>query len=289
MLIISHSLRSANGVKVLTGPGGELRYIVFNFKTMPGNSDAQKRAVRRAMAYSVDRQTLSDKVYKGTYKPLYSMVPDGVPGHVYAFKDTFGAAPDKSKASDELKNAGLTTPVTLNIEYTTDHYGPTSDEEYGEIKRQLEATGLFKVNLQATEYTTYSKERVKDTYPIYQLGWFPDYVDGEDYIVPFYQTDNFMANGYNSPKMTALISDSGRRWRSAAALIESGIAARSYSGASTSSISSTGSARAMTGSGPGLHDAPTANSTIRPSAAPTDGKGNSHCARSQSGNRASWR
>ena len=94
-------------MKVLTGPGGELRYIVFNFKTMPGNSDAQKRAVRRAMAYSVDRQSLSDQVYKGTYKPLYSMVPDGVPSHVDAFKDAFGAAPDKSKAADELKNAGL--------------------------------------------------------------------------------------------------------------------------------------------------------------------------------------
>ena len=58
------------------------------------------------MAYSVDRQSLSDKVYKGTYKPAYSMVPDGVPSHVDAFKDAFGAAPDKSKAADELKNAG---------------------------------------------------------------------------------------------------------------------------------------------------------------------------------------
>ena len=202
------SLRSANGVKVLTGPGGELRYIVFNFKTMPGNSDAQKRAVRRAMAYSVDRQTLSDKVYKGTYKPLYSMVPDGVPGHVDAFKDTFGAAPDKSKASDELKNAGLTTPVTLNIEYTTDHYGPTSDEEYGEIKRQLEATGLFKVNLQSTEYTTYSKERVKDTYPIYQLGWFPDFPDADNFLTPFLVEDNFVHAHYCDPKVTNRPCDS---------------------------------------------------------------------------------
>ena len=69
------SLRSASGVKVQTGPGGELRYIVFNFKTMPGSNDAQKRAVRRAIAYSVDRQALSDKVYKGTFKPAYSWCP----------------------------------------------------------------------------------------------------------------------------------------------------------------------------------------------------------------------
>jgi peptide/nickel transport system substrate-binding protein len=193
------SLRSASGVKILTGPGGELRYIVFNFKTMPGSSDAQKRAIRRAMAYSVDRQTLSDKVYKGTFKPAYSMVPDGVLDHTDAFKDAFGSAPDKSKASDELKNAGVSTPVSLNIDYTTDHYGPTSDEEYGEIKRQLEATGLFKVNLQATEYTTYNKERVKDTYPIYQLGWFPDFPDADNYLTPFLVEDNFVHAHYCDP------------------------------------------------------------------------------------------
>ncbi len=86
------SLRSAKGVKVLTGPGGELRYMVFNFKTMPGSSDAQKQAIRRAMAYSIDRQTLSDKVYKGTFKPAYSMVPDGVLSHVDAFKDAYGSS-----------------------------------------------------------------------------------------------------------------------------------------------------------------------------------------------------
>lgn len=190
------SLRSANGVKILTGPGGELRYVVFNFKTMPGGTDAQKRAVRRAMAYSVDRQSISDKVFKGTYKPAYSMVADGLPGHIDSFKDEFGSAPDKSKAADELKQAGLTTPVSLNLEYTTDHYGPSSDQEYNELKRQFEATGLFKVNLQSTEYTTYSKQRVADAYPIYQLGWFPDFPDADNYLTPFMVPGNFVNAHY---------------------------------------------------------------------------------------------
>src|SRR5882762_5755785 len=103
------SLRKVSGVKVDTGPGGEMRYMVFNFKTMPGSTDAQKLAVRRAMAYSVDRQSISDKVYKGTYKPAYSMIPDGLPGHVDAFKDEFGASPDKAKATSELQQAGIKT------------------------------------------------------------------------------------------------------------------------------------------------------------------------------------
>lgn len=194
-------LRKDAKVKVLDGPGGEIRYLVFNLKTMPGATDAQKLAIRRAVAYSVDRQSLATSIFQDTYTPLYSMVADGVPGHIDAFKTEFGAAPDKTKAAAELTKAGVTTPITLNIQYTLGHYGPTSPDEYGEIKRQLEATGLFKVNIQSTEYTTYTKQRRADAYPAYQLGWFPDFPDADNYITPFLVPNNFVGAHYcDDPK-----------------------------------------------------------------------------------------
>ncbi len=196
------SLKKTSSVKVLTGAGGEIRYLVFNFKTMPGTSDAQKLAVRRAVAYSIDRSSLASNVYQGTYQPLYSMIPQGVADATQPFKDEFGSTPDKAKAASTLQTAGVKTPLTINIEYTTDHYGPTSGQEYNEIKRQLEATGMFKVNLQSAAYTTYSPERVKDTYPIYQLGWFPDFVDGDNYLSPFLVENNFVSSHYCDVKKT---------------------------------------------------------------------------------------
>ena len=189
-------LKTAKGVKVLTGSGGEIRYMVFNYKTMPGDNDAQKLAIRQAIAYSVDRAALAEDVYKGTFQPLYSMIPQGVADATEPFKDSYGSSPDKGKAASTLQQAGVTTPVTLNIEYTTDHYGPSSPQEYNEIKRQLEATGLFTVNIQGKPWTTYSKERVNDTYSIFQLGWFPDYVDGDNYLSPFLTEDNFVHAHY---------------------------------------------------------------------------------------------
>ena len=45
---------------------------------MPGANDAQKEAIRKAMAYSVDRTSLANDVYKGTYQPV---VLDGPAGH----------------------------------------------------------------------------------------------------------------------------------------------------------------------------------------------------------------
>jgi peptide/nickel transport system substrate-binding protein len=199
------SLKSDSNVKVLTGSGGELRYIVFNLKTMPGDNDAQKLAIRQAMAYSVDREDLATNVYKGTYQPAYSMVPQGIAFATEAFKDVYGDKPDPAKAKQVLDAAGVKTPVSIHIDYVSDgHYGPTSGDEYNQIKRQLESTNLFKVQIQGTAYTTYSEERVKDTYPMYQLGWFPDFVDGDNYLFNFLNPQNFVHAHYcDNPGPTA--------------------------------------------------------------------------------------
>ena len=190
------SLKNDKNVKVVNGSGGELRYIVFNLKTMPGNTDAQKLAVRQAIAYSIDRQAIADKVYQGTYQPAYSMVPQGIAGATEPFKDAYGSSPDKSKAQQVLQAAGVTTPVKLHIQYDIGHYGPVSDQEHTEIKRQLDSTGLFQTTLQATEHTTYVKERVQDLYPLYQLGWFPDFVDADNYLFNFLSEQNFVHAHY---------------------------------------------------------------------------------------------
>ena len=77
------SLKTDSKVTVNVGPGGELRYIVFNFDTMPFGAKAadanpaKALAVRQAMADSVDRQAIAEQVYKGTYLPVYSYVPTG--------------------------------------------------------------------------------------------------------------------------------------------------------------------------------------------------------------------
>ncbi|MFC8599296.1 MULTISPECIES: ABC transporter substrate-binding protein [unclassified Isoptericola] len=192
-------------VKVVTGPGGETRYIVFNFDTQPygaKQSDADPKkatAVRQAVADLIDRQALADQVYKGTYTPLYSFVPDGLTGATEPLKEMYGdgqGGPDADKAKQTLADAGVTTPVELNLQYSNDHYGPSSGDEYALIKDQLEESGLFKVNLQTTEWVQYSKDRTADVYPAYQLGWFPDYSDADNYLTPFFLKENFLGNHY---------------------------------------------------------------------------------------------
>src|SRR6476646_2509823 len=199
-------LRKNSKVQVVDGPGGEIRYIVFNFNTMPYGAKAPQAdpakalAVRQAVADLIDRKEISDQVYKGTYTPLYSFVPEGLTGAITPLKDMYGdgkGGPDADKAKQALSGAGVTTPVELSLQYTTDHYGPSSGDEYALIKDQLESSGLFKVNLQSTEYVQYSEDRVKDVYPAYQLGWFPDFSDAESYLKPFFSQNNFLSNHYD--------------------------------------------------------------------------------------------
>jgi peptide/nickel transport system substrate-binding protein len=194
------SLGHASGIKVHSGNGVVIRYLVFNPTRAPTNN----LAVRKAIAYLMPRQTIANRVYHGLVQPLYSMVPAGIPGHIDAFATAFGRVPSAAKAKAVLKAAGITTPVAIDIWWTPSHYGDASADEYAEIKRALDGSGLFKVTLKSAEWAQYSAQPGK-RYNAFQLGWFPDYVDGEDYIVPFYQPDNFMANGYNSKTMNRLI------------------------------------------------------------------------------------
>ncbi|WP_442923451.1 ABC transporter substrate-binding protein [Microbacterium sp. KUDC0406] len=194
-------------VQVVDGPGGEIRYIVFNIDTMPFGAKtpeadpAKSLAVRQAMADLIDRAAVAKDVYKDTFSPLYSYVPEGMPGATTPLKDMYGdgnGGPDADKAAKALSDAGVQTPVTLNLQYNGDHYGPSSGDEYAAYKTQLEKGGLFKVNLQQTEWVQYSKDRTADVYPMYQLGWFPDYSDADNYLSPFFMTENFLANHYDN-------------------------------------------------------------------------------------------
>jgi peptide/nickel transport system substrate-binding protein len=207
-------LRGNDEVKVVDGPGGEIRYITFNFNTQPYGSatpeadPAKALAVRQAVAGLIDRQEIADQVYKGTYTPLYSYVADGLTGATTPLEEKYGdgsGGPDADKAKAALTAAGVQTPVELNLQYSNDHYGPSSADEYALIKDQLESSGLFTVNLQTTEWVQYSKDRTSDVYPAYQLGWFPDYSDADNYLTPFFLTENFLSNHYDNKQVNDLI------------------------------------------------------------------------------------
>ena len=198
------SLRNAKGIKLHTGNGASIRYLVLNTKMEPTNH----LAVRKAIAYLMPRKTIASRVYHGLVNPLYTMVAAGLPGHVNSFATPYGTSPSLSKARAALKAAGISTPVKITLWYTPTHYGDASADEYAEIQRALQSGGLFKVTLKSAEWATYSKT-LGTQYGAFQLGWFPDYVDAENYLLPFYPSCkdcNFTGNGYKNATLDRLMA-----------------------------------------------------------------------------------
>jgi peptide/nickel transport system substrate-binding protein len=195
------SLGKAENIRVYQGQGAVIRYLVMNVAREPFNN----LNVRRALAYMMPRAAVASRVYRGTVKPLYSMPPAGLPGHIDAFASRYGRAPNIAAAKRELARAGVSTPFPIEVWWTPTHYGDASADEYAEIKRGLERGGVFKVTLKSSEWAQYS-DALGRQYGAFQLGWFPDYPDTENYLLSFYQVDNFTANGYSNPKMTRLLN-----------------------------------------------------------------------------------
>ena len=199
-------LRNTSGVNVIGGKGIEIRYLVFNENLQPGANDAQKLAIRRAAAYMIDRNAIVSNVYSGTVQPLYSMIPQGLDYAAEPFKDEYGASPNPTKAKSELQKAGVNTPVPLEIWWTPTHYGPVSGDEYAEIKHQLEDGGLFTVTLKSTEWDQYSEAALTDKYPQYQLGFFPDYPEPDDYASNLWGSQSFLNDHYSNPQVDKLLA-----------------------------------------------------------------------------------
>lgn len=193
---------SSKGIKVVSGAGTEIRYLVFNVKKKPFDN----KNVRQAMAQVIDRKAINNNVYNGDFTPLYSPVPKGLPGHIDSLKRKYGA-PNPKKAKALLRKAGKKAPLPITMWYTPTHYGPATADELNEIKRQLDASGVFKVTVKNTEWVQYQKSyNQEQLYSVYHLGWFPDYPDSNDYVEPFMVKGGFYHNNYDNPQVDKLVA-----------------------------------------------------------------------------------
>jgi peptide/nickel transport system substrate-binding protein len=195
------ALKSDSNVTVSQGAGAAIRYWVWNNANGPG----KELAVRKAAAQLIDRTAIAKNAYDNTVTPMYSIVPPGLPGMTESFKAAYGASPDVAAAKKTLSDAGIKTPVAITMGYTPTHYGPNTVDEATEYSRELESSGLFKVSLKSAEWTQYQTIYKQGAYDLWILGWYPDYLDTDDYLSPFLVDGGFFQNGYKSAQADNLV------------------------------------------------------------------------------------
>lgn len=197
------SLRKASALDVVEGSGAVIRFLSFNVTKKPFD-DVR---VRRAIASALDRGEIVRKVFDGVAEPLYSMVPAGFEAHRDVFKERYGNGPDPGKVSSELGAARAPEQIPFDLWYTPTHYGDTESQVAEVIKDRLESTGRFKVTLRSSEWADYKTSFARGDFGAFLLGWFPDYLDPDDYLDPFVGTSGARALGsyYSDARVDELL------------------------------------------------------------------------------------
>ncbi len=196
-------LKAAGVLTVEEVPGPYIRYIVLRCNMTPFD-DVR---LRLAVAAAIDRDRICTEAWKGTVDPLYSMVPMGMFSHIDAFGER-----NLTLARELLTDAGYseTNKFAFDLWYTPTHYGDPEVDVATIMKEDLEETGMMDVTLQSAEWATYAAVYISaGTMPIFLLGWYPDYIDPDNYLTPFLYSEISMHMGvfYNNTEMDTLLLD----------------------------------------------------------------------------------
>ncbi|MFH0174483.1 ABC transporter substrate-binding protein [Streptomyces cacaoi] len=188
--------------RVYEADGSETRNLYFNTRS---GSPLHETDVRRAMAWLIDREQLAASVYDGTVEPLYSLIPTGITGHSTSFFDSY---PDQSveKARKLLESADVSVPVKFTYGYGLGSGAAAAEAK--ELKRQLEASGLFKVDVKGYEWTDFQKRWATGKLDAYAVGWVADYPDPDTFAGPLVGTDSTMNTGYSDKAVDKYIAGS---------------------------------------------------------------------------------
>ncbi len=197
--------RGKSGFKVIEVPGVFIRYICLNTKVDP----ISNKLVRQALAAAIDRKQIIGVVLRGAGEPLYSLVPNTLWSHIDAFKK-YGDA-NIELAKKLLEKAGFSESNKLKIQlwYTPSHYGDTEADIAQLLKAQWEKTGLIEVEIKSAEWGTYVDYIRKGQLQVYLLGWYPDYLDPDDYLYPFLHSgaNKWAGTGFSNETVDKLLDE----------------------------------------------------------------------------------
>jgi peptide/nickel transport system substrate-binding protein len=204
------------GFTLVEGKGSGIRYLVINVTAKPWDDPN----LRRALAAAVDRKAIVDEVFKGSATALGSIVPATFPTSEPTWEQLYGAgapppttstrgapAPSGRTLVDKYLSAAGKSTGTIPVElwYSPTHYGDTEAAVAEVIARSLEDTKRFTVKVRNVEWAEYGKKRKDGTMPVFLMGWFPDYLDADDYLEPFSDPDKFDPAKWKDQKMLDLV------------------------------------------------------------------------------------
>lgn len=166
----------------------------------PGNPPLDDRALRRAIALSVDRVSLVDQVYGPAAQPLLGIIPSGIA--VGAVDECRGpCGPDRAAARVEVERLypdGQDRPLRLLVDDT-----PTMRAVANVLGEQIEASG-FDVEVSAEDAVNYEQLIAAGQQQMFVFAWLGVARTPSEYLLPLFDSaspDNVL--GYRNDTVDA--------------------------------------------------------------------------------------
>ncbi len=180
-------------------------YIVFNTKKAPFD-DVN---VRKAFAFSLDRQKVVDVVYKKIPILANTILPPGMPGYTDPqTKIAFDPAAAKA-ALAQSKYAGKLPDIT----WTTVGGGGAAAQDIQAMTAMLKDSIGANVSIQQTDWASFIKQLddpSKNPYQIFDIGWIGDYADPQDFLDILFHTGSIQNwAAYSNPDLDKLLDQAG--------------------------------------------------------------------------------
>ena len=161
-----------------SGPALEIGYLTM-LSDQPPLDDPN---LRQAVAYSLDRDTISKRVSLGIKPPLRELVPPSLPGS----DPTAWVSYDPAKARQLYSNAGycqgrqLVLPLTFRSNIPSDRLFALTWQ--AQLKKDL--GDCVRLDVAGMESTTAYRQLNKGAFPLILLDWMGDFPDADNYLTP---------------------------------------------------------------------------------------------------------
>jgi peptide/nickel transport system substrate-binding protein len=198
-----NSMKTNSAVKVWEAAGPFIQYLCMQENMAPFDNVVARQAVGAA----INRSAIVQTVFQGEAQPLYSMIPTGMLGSTNAFASL--GDPNYTKTQELLATLGYdeNNKLTFTLWYETSGHYPQSQQQALVLQDSLQKSGVITVNLEGRDWAAYRTARQDEIMQAYILGWYPDYIDPDDYIQPFVQSSggSWLHMNYANPEMDSLV------------------------------------------------------------------------------------
>jgi peptide/nickel transport system substrate-binding protein len=196
------SVKADRTLKLYQTPGLGYQGLTLNLNNGElGNTPfGRDKRVRQAFSIAIDREVINQVVFENTHPATVQPFPPASP---YYMKELTVPKRDVAKAKALLKEAGVTTPLKLEMMVTNNPV----DAQLGQVIQAMVGEAGFEVQLRSMEFATQLRDQQQGRFQISRVGW-SGRIDPDGNVHPFWTTGGGQNDAkYSNPEVDRLLRE----------------------------------------------------------------------------------